>query len=69
METQLNYSMAMPGSTRAMSRLHKDLEESGLERLLLDLVQMPLPQSSGCDYCPDMQAKDARAFDESGQYR
>lgn len=67
-EKQLDYSMAAPGSTQAMYKLHKYLEESGLKHLLLELVKSRVPQANGCTHCLDTQAKDARSFGESAQY-
>jgi AhpD family alkylhydroperoxidase len=67
MERRLDYSKAAPGSMQAMYRLQKYVEESGLERSLLELVKTRVSQINGCAFCIDMHTKDARALGESEQ--
>jgi AhpD family alkylhydroperoxidase len=43
------------------------LARSGLERSLLELVDLRASQINGCAYCIDMHTKDARARGESEQ--
>jgi AhpD family alkylhydroperoxidase len=52
---------------QAMLSLGKAVDESGLERSLLDLVKVRGSQINGCGYCIDMHTKDARAFGETEQ--
>ena len=67
MQKRLDYSKAAPGSVQAMYKLEKFVEESGLERSLLELVKTRVSQINGCAYCIDMHTKDARALGESEQ--
>lgn len=67
MERRLDYQKAAPHAARAMYGLHKYVEESGLEHLLLELVKVRASQINGCAYCLDMHTKDARAMGESEQ--
>jgi AhpD family alkylhydroperoxidase len=67
MQKRLDYSKAAPGSVQAMYKLQKFVEESGLERSLLELVKTRVSQINGCAFCIDMHTKDARALGESEQ--
>jgi AhpD family alkylhydroperoxidase len=67
MQRRLDYSEVAPGSVQAMYKLQKYVEESGLERSLLELVKTRVSQINGCAYCIDMHTKDARALGESEQ--
>jgi AhpD family alkylhydroperoxidase len=60
MQRRLDYSEVAPGSVQAMYKLQKYVEESGLERSLLELVKTRVSQINGCAYCIDMHTKDAR---------
>jgi AhpD family alkylhydroperoxidase len=67
MQKRLDYSKAAPGSVQAMYKLQKFVEESGLERSLLELIKTRVSQINGCAFCIDMHTKDARALGESEQ--
>lgn len=67
MQRRFEYHKAAPGAMRAMVSLQKYVEESGLERSLLELVKTRASQINGCAYCIDMHTKDARALGESEQ--
>src|ERR671916_123860 len=67
MKTRLDYGKAAPGSVQAMYKLQKYVEESGLERPLLELVKTRVSQINGCAFCIDMHTKDARAAGETEQ--
>jgi AhpD family alkylhydroperoxidase len=67
MESRLNYTKLAPGGVQALYKLHKYVEESGLEHSLLELVKTRASQINGCAYCIDMHTKDARALGESEQ--
>jgi AhpD family alkylhydroperoxidase len=53
--------------TRAMLALQREVEHSGLETPLQELVKIRASQINGCAYCIDMHTKDARARGESEQ--
>ena len=55
------------GLARAMLALQREVEASGLERPLLELVKIRASQINGCAYCIDMHTKDARAAGETEQ--
>jgi AhpD family alkylhydroperoxidase len=51
----------------AMLALQREVDASGLERPLLELVKIRASQMNGCAYCLDMHTKDARAHGETEQ--
>lgn len=67
MQQRLDYSKAAPGSVQAMYKLQKYVEDSGLERSLVELVKTRVSQINGCAFCIDMHTKDARALGENEQ--
>jgi AhpD family alkylhydroperoxidase len=67
MEARLNYAKAAPGIFDAMEGLEKYLEQSGLEKPLLFLIQLRASQINGCAYCLDMHWKDLIASGENEQ--
>ena len=67
MQRRLEFGQAAHGALQAMYALQKYVEESDLERALLELVKTRASQINGCAYCIDMHTKDARALGESEQ--
>jgi AhpD family alkylhydroperoxidase len=67
MKTRLNYAKAAPGVYEAMDALDSYLQDSGLEKGLLLLVQLRASQVNGCAYCLDMHWKDLRALGDTEQ--
>ena len=65
--TRIDYGMALPEATEAMSGLERVVEASTLEPLLLELVKQRASQINGCAYCLDMHTKDAVAIGETEQ--
>jgi AhpD family alkylhydroperoxidase len=63
-KARLNYAKAAPGVYDAMDALDRYLQECGLERSLMLLVQLRASQLNGCAYCLDMHWKDLRAIGE-----
>jgi AhpD family alkylhydroperoxidase len=55
------------GATRALLQLQKEVEASGLEHSLIELIKIRTSQINGCAYCLDMHTKDARAMGETEQ--
>ena len=53
------------GPARAMLALQQEVDRSGLDRKLMELVKIRASQMNGCAYCLDMHTKDARAAGES----
>ncbi|MDP8983215.1 MAG: carboxymuconolactone decarboxylase family protein [Acidobacteriota bacterium] len=64
MEARLKYWKAAPEVLQAMSQLQNVVNQSGLDRGLLDLVTLRVSQINGCAFCIDMHVKDARAHGE-----
>jgi AhpD family alkylhydroperoxidase len=68
MEPRIDASKYRPGPLgRAMIALQREVEASGLEHSLLELVKIRASQINGCAYCLDMHTKDARALGETEQ--
>jgi len=67
MEARFNYAKTAPGVYRAMEGLEQYLEQCGLEKPLMFLVQLRASQINGCAYCLDMHWKDLRASGENEQ--
>ena len=55
------------GFGQAMLGMQKQVDASGLEHSLLELVKLRASQINGCAYCLDMHSKDARAMGETEQ--
>src|ERR1700689_2596427 len=67
MQARFNYAKTAPGVYDAMEGLEKYLEQCGLEKSLMFLVQLRASQINGCAYCLDMHWKDLRAIGEKEQ--
>jgi AhpD family alkylhydroperoxidase len=67
MQARFNYAKTAPGVYDAMEGLEKYLEQCGLEKSLMFLVQLRASQINGCAYCLDMHWKDLRAIGENEQ--
>jgi len=64
---RFNYAKIAPGVYEAMDALDHYLQDCGLERPLLLLIQLRASQINGCAYCLDMHWKDLRAIGETEQ--
>src|SRR5690625_1708297 len=67
MTQRLNYTKASPEGFKALRALQEQVENSGLEHPLLELVKMRASQINGCAFCLDMHSKDAREAGETEQ--
>jgi len=68
MEPRVNAnSYAKSGAARALYSLQHEVEASGLEHSLIELIKIRASQMNGCAYCIDMHTKDARAKGETEQ--
>src|SRR5271157_1133198 len=67
MQARFNYAKTAPGVYEAMEGLEKYLEQCGLEKSLMFLVQLRASQINGCAYCLDMHWKDLRERGETEQ--
>ena len=67
MKTRIDFTRVSPRAVQAMFGLQNYVNNSGLERSLLELVKMRASQINGCAYCLDMHTKDALAAGETAQ--
>ena len=67
MEPRINITSVSPGPLKAMLGLESYLHQSGLDKKLLDLINLRVSQINGCAYCLDMHWKDLRAAGETEQ--
>ena len=67
MEPRINIRSVSPGALKAMLGLETYLHQSGLDKKLLDLINLRVSQINGCAYCIDMHWKDLRAAGETEQ--
>jgi len=64
MQPRIDFSKADPSAYKAMLDLQGHVNDSGLERPLMELVKMRASQINGCAFCLDMHARDARLHGE-----
>ncbi len=67
MNARIDVMHLNPGIFHAMLGLERQVQKSGLDSKLLNLVRMRASQINGCAYCLDMHSKDARAEGETEQ--
>src|ERR1700674_3570789 len=67
MKPRFSYARVAPGTFDAMDGLDRYLQQCGLEKSLMFLVQLRASQINGCAYCLDMHWKDLRAIGEREQ--
>jgi AhpD family alkylhydroperoxidase len=67
MKVRLNYGRVAPGVYEAMDALDRYVQQCGVEKSLIMLVQLRASQINGCAYCLDMHWKDLRASGERDQ--
>lgn len=67
MEARIDGMKVAPGVIEAMLGIEKYLRRSGLDRNLLNLINLRASQINGCAYCLDMHWKDLRAAGETEQ--
>ena len=67
MKPRIDVTRVSPKVLQAMLALQNTVNNSGLERPLLELVKMRASQINGCAYCLDMHTQEARAAGEAEQ--
>jgi AhpD family alkylhydroperoxidase len=67
MKARLDFTHVSPKAVGAMFGLQAYVNNSGLERPLLELVKMRASQINGCAFCLDMHSRDARRLGETEQ--
>ena len=67
-QPRLDVRKVNPDLYKAMAGLQNYVDNSGLERKLLDLVKIRASQINGCAYCIVMRTNDARKHGESDEW-
>ena len=67
MKARLNPYQAAPQTMKALQALETQLQASGLEKPLIELVKTRASQINGCAFCIDMHTQDARKQGETEQ--
>jgi AhpD family alkylhydroperoxidase len=65
MKPRLNFYQVAPDTINALSALEKQIQASGLEPSLIELVKTRASQINGCAFCINMHTADARKHGES----
>jgi AhpD family alkylhydroperoxidase len=65
MKPRMNYYQAAPDTLKALSALEAQIQASGLEQSLIELVKTRASQINGCAYCINMHTQDARKHGET----
>lgn len=67
MENRMNLSKEDPKAYEAMLDLEKYLAQSGLDKILYELIKTRASQINGCAYCINMHTRDAMKLGETAQ--
>src|SRR6516164_2520380 len=67
MKTRMNFYQAAPDTIKALSALETQVQASGLEQSLIELVRTRASQINGCAFCINMHTQDARKHGETEQ--
>ena len=67
MESRINVSKVDPKAYEAMIGLEKYLAQSGLDKILYELIKTRASQINGCAYCINMHTRDAIELGETPQ--
>src|ERR1700733_16183226 len=67
MKPRMNFYQAAPETMKAMMTLENQIQASGLEQSLMELVKTRASQINGCAFCINMHTEDARKRGETEQ--
>ena len=67
MTPRMNFMQAAPDTVKALMALEAQIQGSGLEQTLIELVKTRASQINGCAYCINMHTQDARKHGETEQ--
>jgi AhpD family alkylhydroperoxidase len=67
MKPRMNFYQAAPESIKALTAVEMQIQSSGLEQSLIELVRTRASQINGCAFCINMHTQDARKHGESEQ--
>ncbi len=65
MKPRMNFVQAAPDAIKALGALETQVQSSGLEQSLIELVKTRASQINGCAFCINMHTEDARKHGES----
>jgi AhpD family alkylhydroperoxidase len=58
MTQRMDYNAATPAGMKALGGVYSHILQSGLPKVLVDLVYLRVSQINGCAYCIDMHSRD-----------
>jgi AhpD family alkylhydroperoxidase len=58
MTERMDYNAATPAGVKALGGVYGHIMQSGLPKVLVDLVYLRVSQINGCAYCIDMHSRD-----------
>ena len=67
MKPRMNFYQAAPESIKALTAVETQIQSSGLEQSLIELVRTRASQINGCAFCINMHTLDARKHGETEQ--
>ena len=67
MKPRMNFQQAAPDTVKALIALETQVQASGLEQSLIELVKTRASQINGCAFCINMHTQDARKHGETEQ--
>ena len=67
MKPRMNFFQAAPDTIKALNALEAQVQASGLELSLIELVKTRASQINGCAFCVNMHTQDARKRGETEQ--
>ena len=67
MKPRMNFYQAAPDAIKALMVLESQIQSSGLEQSLIELVKTRASQINGCAFCVNMHTQDARKRGETEQ--
>ncbi|MBS1816139.1 MAG: carboxymuconolactone decarboxylase family protein [Acidobacteria bacterium] len=66
-EPRMDYYNAFPAGIKALVAWGREINQSGIESSLLELVKMRASQMNGCAFCLDMHMREAMEAGETAQ--
>ena len=67
MKPRMNFYQAAPDTMKALMALEEQIQSTGLEKSLIELVKSRASQINGCAFCINMHTEDARKRGETEQ--
>jgi AhpD family alkylhydroperoxidase len=67
MKPRMNFYQAAPETIKSLTAVETQIQSSGLEQSLIELVRTRASQINGCAFCINMHTQDARKHGETEQ--